>query len=1327
MAGMPSEDQVNDMFDQMLARRGIRDERIRDSMRAWDVQKKWLMINQDRHAEMIATGAKTSNTAEDSQPAPLINVIAEKAGEMWSATLDAGARAVETYSGHRSSQPPNPRRSSGIINPSSNMSSSTSTISTVAYDNSTAASDRNSPEFYIRKLMEADLRAVTPSLAAHLEVSLRTRPIDWITKFIALKGFHALTSGLAYLNRQPERILDLEIEIVKCIKVLLNSRWGIRDAIAHPSYIHTLVFSLICPHWQTRKTVCDMLFFVCYCEVPTGHAYVLRGFELLRQHRKDLNIFDEWMKDLEYTVDGRGKMGSLVGAHDDLKRLGVYNAPDNHLMEYALSNMMLVNLLTKVPADVHERIFLRNQLKASGMDRILPKLEALQYHLLYVQIDAYRIAAENDLEEAFGDDVSLYSDISQPSELLDLILDNIADAPRALDFLLATFRSMLLIKGEPETKIRYHQMISELVNHVVMERRNSTTLEDFGSAYNMSVGNMIQKFSDLDRMQQLEEEAAENRERLLHLGTENKELRLELEYHKSQQGGNVAQPQVLATRDNTPRRSLNLKMENASLRALLRTSKNTISMLQDQLKEKDELAENNGIATSNNSGLVLGDNWKMSGAFSPRPTDRQPQMPTAPTSGPTGQHQTMNIGPGGFFLPGMIPGNGAALPQNEMESTDEKNVPKPSSIQDITDFSNISSSIDSSSASEAHHISPQTPSLGETGIPPPPPPPPPPPGGAGIPPPPPPPPRCAINSSLSKLAPGGAGIPPPPPPPPPGGAGIPPPPPPPPGGPGGPPPPPPPPGGPGGPPPPPPPPGARGPSAPPIPTGPLRKQLRHYPQVKLKNLQWQKLDARGAEKTIWILHDVDEDQLEDRLDETGVFTKIEDLFPAKINTFFERRLKSKIEEKKDAIKFLNKEKSRNINIAILPKVKQYQSNQEVRAHILSIDDELCNDTFLGNLISYAPNKDDDLKKMEKYMAASEEECEELDLPEQFVVEMMKIYRYETRIHFMLFRVQFWEKYDQLFKNMTVVLDVSDTLRNSKKFKELLCLILVVGNYMNASSLQGGAFGMRIGSINKLADTKASNVSSLSLLHVLTGVTRRQFPHLLGFLDDLKDANQAQRIMASVNDMVQQYTDLRQGLKQLKLELDTRWQPEDVELEEGDRFAEVMAEHHEAAANRFEELETLYVNMDAKWKDVMTFYGENPKVMRPDDFFGNFAQFVASWKIAAAAEEKHTQKMERDEKRKNEEEARKQRLEAKKEAEAVAADKTVSRVEGVDISEEATTGTDDDRNMMDNLLAKLRTGEAEVRTRQRKARNRPVDESAEEAISAEDLLKSLQTE
>lgn len=278
--------------------------------------------------------------------------------------------------------------------------------------------------------------------------------------------------------------------------------------------------------------------------------------------------------------------------------------------------------------------------------------------------------------------------------------------------------------------------------------------------------------------------------------------------------------------------------------------------------------------------------------------------------------------------------------------------------------------------------------------------------------------------------------------------------------------------------------------------------------------------------------------------------------------------------------------------------------------------------------------------------------------------MFRMYRYETRIQFMLFRVQFWEKFDQLERNMTIVLNVSDALKNSKSFKQLLCLILVLGNFMNASSLQGGAFGMRISSLNKLADTKASNVSSVTLLHVLAGVTKRQFPQLLDFLQDLKDVEQAARITASLNDMIQQYTEMRKGLKELDLELGTKWQPEDVELEEGDRFREVMTTYKEDASNRFQDLQTLYINMDSTYKDVMTYYGENPKVMRPDDFFGTFARFVITWKEATTAEEKMALKQERDEKRKRDEEERKERMRIKKEKAEAALKEKRGSVQGI---------------------------------------------------------------
>lgn len=292
---------------------------------------------------------------------------------------------------------------------------------------------------------------------------------------------------------------------------------------------------------------------------------------------------------------------------------------------------------------------------------------------------------------------------------------------------------------------------------------------------------------------------------------------------------------------------------------------------------------------------------------------------------------------------------------------------------------------------------------------------------------------------------------------------------------------------------------------------------------------------------------------------------------------------------------------------------------------------------------------------------------------------------------------------------------------------------MLGNYMNGTSLQGGAFGMRVTSINKIADTKASHASTVTLLHTLVSITRQHFPHVQRFLHDLRNTGHAARskwtfsalfscyyyheklrnmanailppVMASVSDMVQQYTEMRQNLKRLEVELETQWQGK--ELDKDDKFLSVMTEHRTTAAHRFEVLETLYVNMDAKWKEVMVFYGENPKVMRPDDFFSVFSQFLQHWKDAAAAEEKQRLKKEREAKRARQaEEARARRQE-----------------------EQIATVDKNNRSMMDDLMSQLRSGAAEQqrqRKQQRRVHNTPADRSSLE-LTAEDLLRSLQTE
>jgi hypothetical protein len=159
-------------------------------------------------------------------------------------------------------------------------------------------------------------------------------------------------------------------------------------------------------------------------------------------------------------------------------------------------------------------------------------------------------------------------------------------------------------------------MITTLVNQLVMDRRGLG--DDFSSMYGVSVGNLIQKFSDMDRLQSEAEQLAGTREQMEELQREKYELEQEVLRLKA---ANAAIPHNV---DQSA--ALRYATENASLRALLRTSRNTIALLQGSLKDRNDtnyidlpeyLSDQYTEGFDNQSNkLVLGNEWKTSNRMS---------------------------------------------------------------------------------------------------------------------------------------------------------------------------------------------------------------------------------------------------------------------------------------------------------------------------------------------------------------------------------------------------------------------------------------------------------------------------------------------------------------------------------------------------------------------------------------------------------------------------------------------------------------------------------------------------------------------------------------
>lgn len=106
-------------------------------------------------------------------------------------------------------------------------------------------------------------------------------------------------------------------------------------------------------------------------------------------------------------------------------------------------------------------------------------------------------------------------------------------------------------------------------------------------------------------------------------------------------------------------------------------------------------------------------------------------------------------------------------------------------------------------------------------------------------------------------------------------------------------------------------------------------------------------------------------------------------------------------------------------------------------------------------------------------------------------------------------------------------------------------------------------------------------------------------------------------LVTLQDMVKDYNEIRVGLQKLIQELDNHYpenENDEDATEEGDNYAQVMRNFRNEAIEKFEELEVRYTSMDVAYRDVVSYYGENPDQMKPDEFFGIFKTFTSSWEV-----------------------------------------------------------------------------------------------------------------
>ncbi|KAM9840152.1 disheveled-associated activator of morphogenesis 1b isoform 2-T3 [Aulostomus maculatus] len=545
--------------------------------------------------------------------------------------------------------------------------------------------------------------------------------------------------------------------------------------------------------------------------------------------------------------------------------------------------------------------------------------------------------------------------------------------------------------------------------------------------------------------------------------------------------------------------------------------------------------------------------------------------------------------------------------------------------------------------------------------------------------------QAAVVPGGPPLAPGPPGGPLPPPPMPAFGGLCPPPPPPPPGGMMPPPPPPPPP--PGGPPRPPGcPPGMGIPPPPGAPLGTsLKKKTIPQPANPLKSFNWSKLAENKLDGTVWM--EVDDAKVFKILD----LEDIEKTFSAYQRQQKEAEDDTLSSKKVKELSVIDGRRAQNCNI-LLSRLKL--SNEEIKRAILTMDEQedLPKD-MLEQLLKFVPEKSDvDLLEEHKH------ELDRMAKPDRFLYEMSRINHYQQRLQSLYFKKKFAERIAEIKPKVEALTRASKEVLHSRNLKQLLEVVLAFGNYMNKGP-RGNAYGFKVSSLNKIADTKSSIDKNITLLHYLITILEKKYPKVLMFQGEMQSVPEAAKV--NMTELEKDIGNLRSGLKSVESELEyQKKRPQEA----GDKFVSVVSQFITVASFSFSDVEDSLTEAKDLFLTAIKHFGEEASKMQPDEFFGIFDQFLQSFAEAQQENENMRRRKEEEERRAKMEAQLKEQREKERKA------------------RKAKANGEDDGGEFDDLVSALRSGEvfdkdlSKMKRNRKRINNQATDSSRERPVT-----------
>jgi len=223
--------------------------------------------------------------------------------------------------------------------------------------------------------------------------------------------------------------------------------------------------------------------------------------------------------------------------------------------------------------------------------------------------------------------------------------------------------------------------------------------------------------------------------------------------------------------------------------------------------------------------------------------------------------------------------------------------------------------------------------------------------------------------------------------------------------------------------------------------------------------------------------------------------------------------------------------------------------------------------------------------------------------DQFMFSLTKVERLSQKLNIMNFIGNFQDVNKNLSPQINAVISASLSIKQSKKLRKLLEIILAFGNYMN-SSKRGPVYGFKLQSLETLLDTKTQDKKQ-TLLHYITQTINLKFPEISNFESELTFIDKASTV--SLENVLYDMNELEKGMKMTRKEYEIRL--------ESKTDVSVLNEFFSKADSQFQELTNKFNKSQDLFNQCVEYFGEAPRSQSPNTFFTIFVKFNKAYNQA----------------------------------------------------------------------------------------------------------------